>query len=57
LVQAREEAGDEMNDLVSAPKMVLGSFVRNWFPVDEELVSLSPRDQDKLLLQVRSKLH
>ena len=41
-----------MNDLVSAPKMVLGSFIRNWFPVDDDDITLSPRAQDSLLLQV-----
>lgn len=51
--QAREAGGDELDDLVSAPRMVLQQYVDKWFPEDpSELARLSTRSLKKILLDV-----
>lgn len=56
--QARESAGgDELDDLVSAPRMVLQQYVDKWFPEEpEELARMSERSLKKLLLDVSTLL-
>jgi hypothetical protein len=41
-----------MDELVSAPKMVLQGFIRNWFP-EEAPEGMAPKQLDALLVQVR----
>lgn len=55
--QARGTEGDELEDLVSAPKMVLTTFVRNWFPTRGLGMSseLSHHSLDQLEVQVRGQ--
>jgi hypothetical protein len=51
--QAREAGGDELDDLVSAPRMVLQQYVDKWFPEDpEEVPVITERALKKLLLDV-----
>lgn len=51
--QARESAGDELDDLVSAPRMVLQQYIDKWFPDDPaDLPRMSDRAIKKLLLDV-----
>lgn len=51
-LQAMEEEGGQMDELVSAPKMVLQGFIRNWFP-EEAPEGMAPKQLDALLVQVR----
>jgi hypothetical protein len=50
--QALEEEGAQMDELVSAPKMVLQGFIRNWFP-EEAPEGMAAKQLDALLVQVR----
>lgn len=53
LLQARETGGDELDDLVSAPRMVLQQYIDKWFPEDpEEIARMSEKALSKLLLDV-----
>jgi hypothetical protein len=53
IVQAREAGGDELDDLVSAPRMVLQQYVEKWFPEDPaDLARMSNKALKKLLLDV-----
>lgn len=53
IVQARADGGDEMDDLLSAPRMVLSQFVDKWFPDAEAETSAFPTSRlQKLLLDV-----
>jgi hypothetical protein len=53
LLQAREAGGDELDDLVSAPRMVLQQYVDKWFPEDPaDLARMSEKALRKLLLDV-----
>jgi hypothetical protein len=54
-LQARADGGDEMDDLLSAPRMVLSQFVDKWFPdADSETTAFSTSRLEKLLLDVSS---
>jgi hypothetical protein len=56
-VQARADGGDEMDDLLSAPRMVLSQFVDKWFPdADSETTAYPTSRLQKLLLDVSSVL-
>jgi len=55
-LQARAELGtDDMDDLLSAPRMVLQQFIDKWFPNEEELPSISQKRLNKLLLDVSGR--
>jgi hypothetical protein len=52
-LQARADGGDEMDDLLSAPRMVLSQFVDKWFPdADSETTAFPTSRLQKLLLDV-----
>lgn len=54
--QAREAGGDELDDLVSAPRMVLQQYVEKWFPEDPaDLARMSNKALKKLLLDVSGR--
>lgn len=56
-LQARADGGDEMDDLLSAPRMVLSQFVDKWFPdADSETTAFPTSRLQKLLLDVSSEL-
>ncbi|KAF6265098.1 hypothetical protein COO60DRAFT_1114902 [Scenedesmus sp. NREL 46B-D3] len=50
---ARADGGDEMDDLLSAPRMVLSQFVDKWFPdAEAETLAFPTSRLQKLLLDV-----
>jgi hypothetical protein len=57
VLQARADGGDEMDDLLSAPRMVLLQFVDKWFPdADSETTAFPTSRLQKLLLDVSTAL-
>lgn len=51
-IQVLEEEGDELSDIVSAPRMVVTQFVRHHMPISSN-VNLSKAQLDSLVVQVR----
>eukprot|EP00879_Flechtneria_rotunda_P009637 GHRR01010084.1.p1 GENE.GHRR01010084.1~~GHRR01010084.1.p1 ORF type:complete len:1075 (+),score=467.79 GHRR01010084.1:930-4154(+) len=51
---ARADGGDELDDLLSAPRMVLTQFIDKWLPAkpNEEIPGMPGRELDKLLIDV-----
>ena len=49
--KAKADDGEEMDDLVSAPRMVLHSFLTKYFPVED--VEMTEDELNKLQVQVR----
>jgi len=44
-----------MTHLLSAPRLVLQQFIDKWFPDEEELLTISQKRLNKLLLDVSAK--
>jgi len=49
--QVIEEEGDELNDIVSAPRMVISQFIRHHLPISRD-VNLSENQLNSLVVQV-----